>query len=594
MKVFCKNCGGEYDDTPYRVNNGKSKYCSRKCYNTDKRNKKYEERTCKICDNSFEVRKKDKKQMCSDSCRNVYSSSKERNEKMMETSKKTCLEKYGTETYFNSDEFKEKKNKTNIVRYGHIHPMKNKTISENLSKTLKSKTITEWEEIDNKRKKTKKEKYDDGNYNNREKFTNTLQEKYGGHHLRLPEYIQKQKNTFLDRYGVDSVFKFDGMVEKSKSAIKEKYGTKFYSQSDDYKEKQLIKKINNLKERADKQNLTFISYEKGTKGNCLLLCNECNHQFTHSQTYREYPIICRKCNPIQNNNVLSTIIEDFLDSLNVKYQKNNRQLIKPYEIDFLIEDHKIAIEINGNYWHSEIGGDKQKKYHINKTNLCQKENIKLIHIFEDEILYKKDVVFSRLEQILNKTNNVVYGRKCIIKEVSNEVKKSFLDDNHIQGNTVDKYRMGLFKDDVLVSLMTFSLKRAIYGGVYEDGVYELVRFCNKKGTSVVGGFSKLLKYFENSYNPKSIFSFADIRWSGVDDTKTVYSKNGFVFDGITQPNYWYVDRKKYLYRYNRFTFRKSVLILEGYDERMTEWGIMQSKNFDRIWDCGNMRFFKTF
>lgn len=57
------------------------------------------------------------------------------------------------------------------------------------------------------------------------------------------------------------------------------------------------------------------------------------------------------------------------------------------EIDFLCltnTNKKVAIELDGLYWHSNIF--KPTDYHINKTNKCLDAEIQLIHIFEDEWL----------------------------------------------------------------------------------------------------------------------------------------------------------------------------------------------------------------
>jgi glycosyltransferase involved in cell wall biosynthesis len=32
----------------------------------------------------------------------------------------------------------------------------------------------------------------------------------------------------------------------------------------------------------------------------------------------------------------------------------------------------------------------------------------------------------------------------------------------------------------------------------------------------------------------------------------------------------------------------------GFDKNKTEWEIMQEKSFDRIWDCGSMKFEMSF
>lgn len=56
--------------------------------------------------------------------------------------------------------------------------------------------------------------------------------------------------------------------------------------------------------------------------------------------------------------------------------------------------------------------------------------------------------------------------------------------------------------------MTFGKSR--YDKSYE---YELIRFCNILYINVIGAAGKLLKFFERSYTPKSIISYADRRYS---------------------------------------------------------------------------------
>jgi hypothetical protein len=139
--------------------------------------------------------------------------------------------------------------------------------------------------------------------------------------------------------------------------------------------------------------------------------------------------------------------------------------------------------------------------------------------------------------------------------------------------------------------MTFGKKRKSLGNDNRDNSeYELVRFCNKINLTIIGGFSKLLKNFIKKYNPSKIETFADIRWSGLDQTKTVYFKNGFNFVKQTPPNYWYINTERYLNRSHRFSFRKDVLVKEGYNKELTEWEIMKLKKYDRIWDCGSLKF----
>ena len=159
------------------------------------------------------------------------------------------------------------------------------------------------------------------------------------------------------------------------------------------------------------------------------------------------------------------------------------------------------------WWHNEL--NKDKNYHLSKTEECEKQGIQLIHIWEDDWLYKKDIVKSIILNKLNK-NKIIYARKCKIKEIKNDLYRKFLDDNHIQGYINSKIKIGLFYDDELVSLMTFGNRRVAMGKKStNDDEYELLRFCNKLNTNIIGGASKLFKYFIDTYKPEEITTYAD-------------------------------------------------------------------------------------
>lgn len=275
-------------------------------------------------------------------------------------------------------------------------------------------------------------------------------------------------------------------------------------------------------------------------------------------------------------------ISTYIESLGVTTQTSSISIIPPNQLDIYIPSHKIAIEYNGLYYHNETRVDKN--YHLNKTIECEKLGIQLIHIFEDEWLAKEEIVKSRLRNILGLTENKVFGRKCIIKDVVSSESRVFLDNNHIQGSINARVRIGLYYNDELVSLMCFNKPRAGIGSKY-DG-YELSRFCNKLNTSVIGGGDKLLKYFIKTYQPNEIISYADRRWSN----GNLYEKLGFTMKSISKPNYWYIFGKK---RKHRFGFRKSVLIKEGFDTNKSEHQIMLDREIYRIYDSGTKTYSLT-
>lgn len=203
----------------------------------------------------------------------------------------------------------------------------------------------------------------------------------------------------------------------------------------------------------------------------------------------------------------------------------------------------------------------------------------LLPIFEDEWKYKSDIWKSMLRNMFGLTENKIFARKCIIKKVSSSDARIFLENNHIQGFSNGVYAYGLYYNDELVSLMTFGKQRINLGGKKDENSFELVRFCNKLNTNVIGGASKLFKSFLKDFNPNEIISYSDKRWS----TGKLYDMLGFKHIHDSRPNYFYVVNDK---RENRFKYRKDRLIAEGYDKDKTEHDIMLERGIFRIYDCG--------
>lgn len=292
---------------------------------------------------------------------------------------------------------------------------------------------------------------------------------------------------------------------------------------------------------------------------------------------------CPKCFHTESNGE-SEVYEFIRKNYEGTIIKRDRTILKGKEIDIYLPELSLGFEYDGLLWHSE---KFTEGYTIQeKTNLCEKNGIHLIHIFEDEWINKKDICCSRILSLLGKSNRI-YARKCEIKEVEFKTAKVFLDDNHLQGSVPAKYNIGLFYEGKLVSLMCFSSLRRNLGSKPRKDYYEMIRFCNLIGYSVIGGASKLLNYFKKKYKPIEIISFADRRWS---DGKLYYRLN-FTFKGNTKPNYYYIFQNNNFKRYNRFSLRKSVLV-EKYNcpKEQSEHDFCKEHNIWRIYDSGNMKF----
>ena len=285
---------------------------------------------------------------------------------------------------------------------------------------------------------------------------------------------------------------------------------------------------------------------------------------------------CPKCSC--NSSKLETELFEFIkNNITDDVVKGERSVLNGKEIDIYSPSYKIGIEFNGLYWHNESKVDR--RYHLNKTNDCAQNKVRLIHIFEDEWVNKNDIVKSMLLNAFGKTSNRIYARKCIVKEISSKDKRGFINKNHIQGDAVSSINLGLYYNDELVSVMTFCKERINLGRKHEEKSYELLRFCSKLNTSVIGGASKLFKHFIELTKPNKVVTYSDNRWA----KGATYEKLGFNFIRNSEPNYFYIVNGK---RENRFKYRKDKLVSEGFDKNKSEHEIMIERGIYRIYDCG--------
>ena len=457
------------------------------------------------------------------------------------------LEKWGKEYPQQNYEVKEKAKKTNIEKYGTISAMQNEDIKQKSKTTclenygvespLKSKEIME-----------------------RVKKTNL--EKYGVENVKQnPEIEKKIKKTNLERYGVEYAMQNENIKEKSK---------KLYLESIRHKYMNYYKDLNVVDLDINKKEYTVIC-EKGHQ-------YKINYVLLNSRK-RTKTEMCTICNPLCKSisGLQIQLINFIKENFSGEILEADRKILDGKELDIYLPELKLAFEFNGLYWHSEL--NKPKDYHINKTNDCQNKEVQLIHIWEDDWLYKQDIVKSMILNKLGKTPNKIMGRKCEIREITDNIMvRCFLDDNHIQGFVGSSVKLGLFYNSELVSLMCFGKNRLGIGNF--NSTYELLRFCNKLNTTVVGSASKLFNYFIKNYQFDVISTFADRSHSN----GNIYKKLGFNLDYITKPNYSYVVEKC---RKHRMNFRKSFF--EDIEDK-TEHQIMMERGIFRIYNSGNMKF----
>lgn len=471
--------------------------------------------------------------------------------------KKTCLEKYGVEVTSQIPETRIQAKETCLEKYGNENFRNTDKAKETCLEKYGVEFTTQTDTMKLKSKETCLEKYGVDSYS------------------MTDDFKDKVKNTCLSKYGVEYYLQSDDKKEKSKKTSQLKYGVEYYLQSDKAKTEKRISARNKYSDDILKMFDTPILFKSKleTAGSVPNLAKDLNigkHKLF--RLAKEYNIDVPTENHISSQH---KEIIDYIESISeTEIVINTRSIISPLELDIYLPEYKLAIEIDGVYWHSEQQG-KDRNYHLNKTELCLEQGIKLLHIFEtDNIEIWKSTISGILQN-----NTRVFARKCIIQELDNLSYKEFCTENHLQGHSAAKYKYGLYYKDNLVAIMSFAKSR--YSNSYD---FELMRYCNKRHITVVGGASKLLSYFMK-HNKGDIVSYANRRWSEGDMYKTI----GFDELNDSTPNYFYIVRNKLE---SRLKYQKHKLsnILENFDINLSEYDNMISNGFDRIWDCGNKVF----
>lgn len=523
-----------------------------------------EHKTCKCCDNvpKFKTYKDGYNTYCSTKCMNNDQDHKDK-------ISKTMIDKYGGHI-LSLPETREKIKNTNIKRYG--------VSSTNSLESVKDKiknTIIDRYGVDNISKC-------DININ---KIKEKHMSKYGVPWPTMRKEIKdKIKNTNLNRYNTEYPTQNKEIKDKIKSTNIKKYGSASYLNSQKYKTSRIEilynRKVNIIKKYLG--DLVFVSYDEITN-EIKYKCNICNDVYSIKfQTLYLRSLndktVCVGCSPLYNIDLSKPekeLREFIQENYNGKIITNDRNIISPYELDIYLPDLNLAIEFNGIYWHSEIF--KPKGYHKLKNTLCKNNGIQLIHIWEDDWLYKQDIIKSIILNKLNKSKKI-YARKCIIKEVNNKEHRKFLTENHLQGFIGAKYKYGLYFNNELVSLMTFGKNR-----FSKSDDIELLRFCNKLNTTVVGGASKLFKHFIK-INDKNIISYCNLDHGN----GKLYEKLGFKYIKQTVSNYWWIvdGIRTHRFKWRKSELMKKKLLIDG----ETENDCMYRLGYYKIYDSGSMVF----
>jgi hypothetical protein len=370
--------------------------------------------------------------------------------------KKTYHKNYGKDHYFQTDEFIKKNLKNlEINREKIICKTQNTNMGKyNTKCTLNyplfvEKKIETWQKnlgVDNPSKSLKVKDT---------KIKTNLKNRNCEYPTQCPLVIEKIENKNLLNYGVKWLFQLKGYISEK---INKKYGYDSVGKVPEIRARITRTFLNNYFDNKI-MNFQLVSpffTKEEYQGNIHSYkwkCKKCNNEFNGGIINGCTPR-CFECFPrLYGVSNLEKELQNWVEEY-IQIERNKRFYEKyyKYELDIHIPSKNIGIEFNGEYYHSEISGGKDKWYHYNKSKWFLDHEIKVIHIWENEWIHKKNQVKSFLLRELNQLK-IIDAYECELKELSENQKNLFVT-IHSFSYVKDSY-VGIFYRDDLIGLIDY-------------------------------------------------------------------------------------------------------------------------------------------
>lgn len=391
-----------------------------------------------------------------------------------------------------------------------------------------------------------------------------------------PEHQQLRKETMMLSYGYEYSFQNKDILNKA------------------ILQNKITGRINAVSTLQTNHNVNYPGELKVSVESLVTLKNK--HQLTQLLTEFTAGALARKLNVDRNTIIryinLHQISEDIIckkfqgfeknviDSLNINNViLNDRTVINPYELDIWLPDYNLAIECNGDYWHSDKF--KSKDYHYNKWKLCNDVGIRLIQLSESDWLNNELKIKLLLKSALQQKEKGIGARKCLISQIDAKTARPFVDTYHLQGFVGGTSHFGAFYNTQLVGVMTFGWTR----GTKESRRFELKRWVTDEYTHP-GLFSKTFKVAQNLLKFPSVVSFSANEWF----TGNIYETCGFTKGNIMPPSYSYIYNNVRVHCSNFTKANIKKKYPDIYNNNMTEFEMTDILRLLRIWDAGKIEW----
>ncbi|MEZ4936285.1 MAG: hypothetical protein R2799_01690 [Crocinitomicaceae bacterium] len=206
----------------------------------------------------------------------------------------------------------------------------------------------------------------------------------------------------------------------------------------------------------------------------------------------------------------------------------------------------------------QIGELKIRYFDLDKTDRLPPCKSQSINVRSDQWIHQKDQIKSKLKDRLG-NNKRIFGRNCTIQAIDSSQAKEFLDRYHLLGFTNAKHQYGIFEDDRLLGVASFGKRCPIDRYGEKSMSSELKRLCFIPGTTIIGGFTKVLRHHIKVEKLDDIMTYLDRNWS----TGENFEPLGFYEEETIKTHFYYDPKTKRTYFPNEINDQMILKRIEG-------------------------------
>lgn len=223
---------------------------------------------------------------------------------------------------------------------------------------------------------------------------------------QLETMKSKSKITLLEKWGVDNITKNSESIKRRKESNFRKWGVTDPIMLDRFRNRDKVRAYHdNMIQSHLPSGYKYLGQEENQMQTQYYII-ECPVGHITSISKSNLSLrkgrsgeICDLCNEYIGSMVEQEVFNYVMTIYSGKFSRSNRKLIRPFEIDIVLEDIGVCIEFNGDYWHStKITQDQY--YHYTKQQMCLETGFKLLQVRENDWYNKRDFVKNRLRDII--------------------------------------------------------------------------------------------------------------------------------------------------------------------------------------------------